>query len=46
MNFLFWPLPNRKHWFEWTHWYCNSCNNEVAKQKYGQTITPLPPTRR
>lgn len=41
MNVFWWPLPNRKHWWETTHWYCKNCHKEVASQKDGKDIQLL-----
>lgn len=41
MSLMFWPLPNCKHWWEQTHWFCKECNTELAKQKYGKEMEVL-----
>ncbi|KAF4121042.1 hypothetical protein GMORB2_2528 [Geosmithia morbida] len=41
MNVFWWPLPNRKHWWEKTHWYCSGCRTEVAVQKRGEDLRIL-----
>ncbi|KAG9249764.1 uncharacterized protein F5Z01DRAFT_467021 [Emericellopsis atlantica] len=38
MNVFWWPLPNRRHWWEKTHWYCLKCDKELAMQKYGKEL--------
>lgn len=41
MSLMFWPLPNCRHWWESTHWFCKECNTKVATQKYGKSIEVL-----
>jgi DNA-directed RNA polymerase subunit RPC12/RpoP len=41
MDIFWWPLPNRKHWFETVHWFCGNCNVEVAMKKSGKPIQVL-----
>ncbi|KAI6778290.1 uncharacterized protein J7T54_008468 [Emericellopsis cladophorae] len=38
MDVFWWPLPNRRHWWEKTHWYCLKCDKELAMQKYGKEL--------
>lgn len=38
MNVFWWPLPGRETWWEKTHWYCTSCNGELAMQKNGKEL--------
>lgn len=41
MNIFWWPLPNRKHWWEKIHWYCKNCEVELAMQKEGHPLEVL-----
>ncbi|KAH7029561.1 uncharacterized protein B0I36DRAFT_385039 [Microdochium trichocladiopsis] len=41
MNVFWWPLPDRKHWWEETKWYCENCKVQVASQKHGKNIQVL-----
>lgn len=41
LNFCCWPLPNRKHWLDVNHWYCQNCKVEVARQKYNKEVVVL-----
>lgn len=41
MNVFWWPLPDRKHWWEKTHWYCSGCKVELAVQKRGKELRVL-----
>lgn len=40
-NVLWWPLPNRKHYWEKTYWYCSNCDHELAMQKFGKPLQVL-----
>lgn len=40
MNVMWWPLPNRRQWWEKTHWFCEACGEEVATQVYGHDVKP------
>lgn len=40
-NILWWPMPNRKHYWEKTHWYCSNCDYELAMQKFGKPLQVL-----
>ena len=41
MNVFWWPLPNRKTWWEKTHWFCSNCDIELAMQKDGKELQVL-----
>jgi hypothetical protein len=41
MNVFWWPLPNRKTWWEKTHWFCSNCDIELAMQKDGKELEVL-----
>jgi hypothetical protein len=38
MNIFWWPMPERKHWWEKTEWFCGECDKELATQKFGKEI--------
>lgn len=41
MNVFWWPLPNRKHWWEEVKWFCSNCKIQVASQKNGKNLQVL-----
>ena len=41
MNVLWWPLPDRRLFWEKKYWYCQECNKELAIQKRGKDLQVL-----
>ena len=41
MNVFWWPMPDRKHWWEETRWHCGHCEVQVASQKHGKNVQVL-----
>ncbi|KAJ2976888.1 hypothetical protein NQ176_g4686 [Zarea fungicola] len=41
MNVMFWPLPDRRYWWETMTWRCGECEAALATQKNGKDLKVL-----